>query len=158
MSIASLLVVPTDERTRSAFQFEHAMAHRQNMQVMGPLDQWSAIPYFIDPTIWDADPGTNWHLNHQQAHHDFISYLPAYFDQTQTAWKANPGIPTNQHMLDPVMNEPKSRSWWTHQNHTEHATANAAILPLPLYAQFLPPAIFALPWWLQPPRLVATFW
>ena len=78
MSQSTLLVFPDNERWKNAFSFDHAMEHRKLMSVMGPLTQWSTMPYFIDPMKYDGRPSTMWHMLHEQAHTDFTSYLPAY--------------------------------------------------------------------------------
>lgn len=147
MTQATLLRLPDDPAGRDAFTFDHAMAHRAVFAAMGPLDQWSVLPYFIDPTAYDARPGTNWHLNHQTAHNDFIEYLPP-----------NPFVPAHhtgiqiaQNLLDTEFNREDSLLWWTFDNHQHHFLAMAAIYPLDLTAD-------PLPWWLLAPRLVTNFW
>jgi hypothetical protein len=145
MSIATLLNIPDHPAGRNAFSFEHAMAHREYMAVMGPLDQWTLMPYFIDPAQYQSRPATKWPLNHQQAHNDFTTYLPA------DASALVAGIPSSQILLESDLNQPDSRTWWTFVNHQEHLTANEAILPIPDQDQ--PP-----PWWVQPPRRALVFW
>lgn len=160
MAQATLLNIPDDAKGRRAFTFDHAMAHRALMAVMGPLHQWSVMPYFIDPASFDARPADKWSLNHQQAHNDFNAYLPAYTDQTLAAWTNNPGIPTSQILIDSRMKDEGSRQWWTFINHQEHLIATNVILPLQLTptAPLPPPTIFAPLWWLRTPRLAATYW
>jgi hypothetical protein len=150
MSQATLLNVPDDYRGRSAFEFEHAMAHREVMIVMGPLTQWSVMPYFIDPARYQAPPGTNWHRNHQQAHDDVTTYLPA--DGTAL----EPGIPSSQVVQEGDLTDPERRTWWTFINHQEHYVSNAAIPVQGYTGRGL--TISALPWWMLNARLVATFW
>lgn len=154
MTLATLLVIPDDPAGRNLYAFDHAMAHRQLMAAMGPLYQWAIMPYFIDPFLFDSRPAQNWPLNHQQAHDDFTKMLPAY------GAALTEGIPTAQILVDSTLQDAGSRAWFTFGNHQEHLIANNAILPLPLTptATLPPGTIFALPWWLQAPRLVATYW
>lgn len=148
MSIATLLNVPADSAGQNAFAFEHAMAHRGVMAVMAPLNQWSAMPYFITPADWKARPANNWNLNHQQAHNDYASFLPAYPSDTQ------PNIPSfmDQNILvDTNMADPVSKTWWTFINHRDHFVANELILPLPF-------ALVTVPWWAVTGRRALNFW
>jgi hypothetical protein len=147
MSIPTLLVVPKTEVGKKAFAFEHAMAHRQVLSVMAPLSQWSGIPYFIDPTHWDARPADMWNLNHQKAHNDFNHQLPPYF----AAAVNTRGIPTHQILIDTGIGHKESLPWWTFANHREHHTANLAILPYP-------GALATVPWWSLPPYRATVFW
>jgi len=147
MAAPVLLVYPEHEAWRNVFAFEHAMAHRNNMAVMGPLDQWSVMPYWIDPTIYESRPATKWHLNHQQAHDDFNRNLPAY----PTA--AEPGITASQNLIDSDFARRESRTWWTFVNHNQHQIAASAISPIPGTGP-----TSQLPWWALPPRRVIRFW
>jgi hypothetical protein len=149
MSIGTLLNVPQHPAGKNVFAFEHAMAHREVMAVMGPLTQWSVVPYFIDPFQFDAQPGTNWHLNHQRSHDDFVAGLPPDF------LAENPGMTTNQPVLDNYLPQQDNRSWWTFINHQEHYTANQTVLPLPF---FLEGTHGGLPWWMTEGRFVRTYW
>lgn len=145
MSIATLLNVPADSAGQNAFAFEHAMAHREVMAVMAPLNQWSTMPYFITPADWKASPANDWNLNHQQAHNDYASYLPGY----QTA--LDPGF-TFQHILvDSNLSDPASRQWWTFLNNQDHYLANEVVLPLPF-------ALPTVPWWALVERRALNFW
>lgn len=140
-----LLVYPNDtEIARNTFSFDHAMAHRNVMAVMGPIDQWTVMPYWIDPTNYQAGPATNWRLQHQQAHDDFIETLPT----NPTA--ETPGIPMAQNLIDNDLQDPGTRAWWTFNNHMQHLIASSAILPLP--------SAEPIPWWYLPPRRVLTYW
>jgi len=147
VAIVTLLKIPETEVGQKAFSFEHAMAHRQATAVMGPLSQWSILPYFIDPAQFDASPANKWNLNHQQAHNDFTSDLPAY----STALV--PGIPLNQNLVDTNFKNPLSQLWWTFANHQEHFIANQAILPLNLTIP-----TDQLPFWAVVGRIVPTSW
>jgi hypothetical protein len=148
VSLATLLNIPNDPAGRNAFEFEHAMAHRTPMQIMGPLGQWSTMPYFIDPFVYDAAPGTTWHHGHQQAHNDFTSFLPANF--LTPSEQEGFGIPSNQILLDSRLPVEDSRAWWTFANFQEHYVVSN-LTPLPL-------TVATYPWWLEAPRLVANFW
>lgn len=145
MAISSLLNVPEGDAARNAFSFEHAMAHREVMAVMAPLNQWSAMPYFIDPADWKASPADSWNLDHQQAHNDYASYLPAY------SVALTPGF-TFQHILvDSNLADPASLTWWTFLNHQDHFLANNIVLPLPF-------ALPTVPWWAVLERRALSFW
>lgn len=144
MSTVSLLNLPSGDAARNAFTFDHAMAHRTVMQVMGPLSRFSIMPYFIDPTDYNARPATRWHQTHQQGHDDFNNGVPAY----STA--LTPRIPSSQILIDSNLQERGSRSWWTFANHMEHFVAADAIVPIP-------EAVF-LPWWWTVPSRVDVFW
>lgn len=123
MTIASLLVRPESDAGKTAFNFDHAMQHRNNFQVMAPLHQWTVLPYFIDPAQSQETPGSKWHLNHQQAHNDFTSALPSDFQRDAV------GIPTSQILLDSNLGDPGSLAWWTFINHQEHYIASAIVQP-----------------------------
>jgi hypothetical protein len=146
MARPTLMVFPTDDRTRNNWSFEHAMAHRSLMAVMGPLTQWSIMPYWVDPQNFQAGAADKWNLNHQQAHDDYNSFLPAY----STAPSA--GIPQAQILVDHNFQNQDNTSWWTFANHQQHLIAGSAIHPLPAAAT---PAT---PWWATPPRRVSRFW
>lgn len=147
MTPPTLLVIPDHEAGRNLFAFDHAMAHRSNYQVMGPLPQWTVMPYWIDPFEKDARPATKWHLNHQRSHDDFNSYLPA--DRASTV----PGIPSRQNLIDSNLQDDGIQSWWTFLNFQEHMVATDAVLPLPLTE-----TLDNTPWWVIDPRLISVFW
>ena len=161
MTIASLLYRPEDERAKTAFNFDHAMAHRAYYQLMAPLHEWTVMPYFIDPAQHVEIPGSMWHLNHQQAHNDFSLALPSDFQQPTT------GNPTRQILLDSNLDDPGSLTWWTFINHQEHYIANAIVLPAINQAQTvlvqIAPGQFVLvvlpPQWIQLSRwTLPPFW
>ena len=146
MSTAALLVIPRDNvASKGAYSFDHAMSHRNAMEIMGPLTQWSVMPYFVDPAHYDAQRADAWNLKHQQAHNDALTYLPA------TAQAVDPGFPTSQILVDTNFEDEASRTWWTFANHYEHFAVGQALAPVNL--QQTP-----LPWWLEPPRVVTVFW
>lgn len=145
MAISTLLNVPDGDAGRNAFAFDHAMAHRDVMAIMAPLDQWSAMPYFIEPTDWKASPANDWNLDHQQAHNDYASYLPAYSAASVAGF-------TWQHILvDSNLADQASLQWWTFLNHQDHFLANSIVLPLPF-------ALATVPWWALPHRRAMVFW
>lgn len=144
MSLATLLTFPQDERAQNAWGFDHAMAHRSMLAVMGPLHQWSAIPYFIDPQQFKATPANYWNLNHQQAHNDANYFLPSY------ALAADKGISSSQNLIDHDFRSQDGQQWWTFANHQEHRIAAGAINPIP--------GSDPIPWWAAIPRRVLTFW
>jgi hypothetical protein len=150
MALATLLVFPKegDTAAQNTFSFEHAMAHRSLMAVMGPLTQWSVMPYFIDPTNFSAGPAGVWNQAHQQAHNDFNGYLPGY-----SAAPAPPAPHLGFGQRQPLMDtnfQARPLAFWTFANHTEHLLAANTVLPLPTGTN--------VPWWAQPPRRVLTFW
>jgi hypothetical protein len=147
MPLATLMVYPTHEAQKNVFAFEHAMAHRNVQAVMGPLTQWTVMPYFIDPTDYQATPANKWNLNHQQAHDDFTKNLPAF----STARVA--GIPMNQNLMDTDLQDQSRIAWWTHNNHQQHLVAANAVLPLPSWMEQA-----QMPWWYLEPRRVQVFW
>lgn len=147
MSLASLLVVPNSDAGRNAFGFDHAMSHRNLMVAMGPLNQWSVAPYFVDPWIFAARPATSWPLSHQQAHNDFTTFLPA----NPAVAPGTVGFPIVQNLLEQDLTREDGLPWWTFANHQEHFIASNAILPLDL-------TVAQLPWWLLAPRLALTAW
>jgi hypothetical protein len=160
MAVVSLLVNPTDGPSRAVYSFEHAMAHRLPQQQMGPLSQWSVLPYWIDPQDFQAAPANKWNLNHQQAHLDFRKVSPA--GPWAGAYPAAPGIPTSQLLMDTDLKSPGAVAWTTFANHQEHYIINNAILPyilsgtVPVQTPPLPP--WQAPWWFQSPRYVPNAW
>lgn len=129
---ATLMVLPDvdNSRWRSVWEFDHAMAHRQYLALMAPLNRFSAIPYFIEPlpapTPPFPRPADLWSLDHQQAHNDYQLSLPSIWGTTEVGF----GIPSTQNLIDTDLNAAESRSWWTHANHQQHYIADNAILPL----------------------------
>jgi hypothetical protein len=152
MAIASLLVTPKDASSRAVFSFEHAMAHRTAQQQMGPLNRWSLMPYFIDPTNFQANPADKWNLNHQQAHWDMREVSPQSFVST------DPGIPTAQPLMDTNQQSPGAVAWTTFANHQEHFILNNAIMPFLLHGIGTVATPWAPPWWFTAPRYVPQAW
>jgi hypothetical protein len=103
MSFANLLV------QNGPFAFEHAMAHRYWMMAL-PLNQYSVVPYELDPM--QNDP--MWALNHQQAHTDSIATPPPLGPF---------GEPYPQNLIDT-----KFGLWWTFANHQSHLIGNDNML------------------------------
>lgn len=118
MSLATLLTVPTDQYSKSAFAFEHRMAHRALSLTMGPMSQFSVAPYFFDP---QTNSG-GWLQNHQQAHNDFRVNLPVRWGWWGTLTQAY-GVDSSQNLQDVDMNDPGQRRWWTWVNHQDHLIA-----------------------------------
>lgn len=106
------------------FAFEHMMAHRRYFSQMSPLDRYSALPYLLDPAYDTAIRASLWHLNHQKAHTDFATSLPANYNTVEV------GIPTAQPLADSDLSDEASLTWWTFLQHREHFLADQAILPL----------------------------
>lgn len=146
MSLATLMAFPQGERAQNAWSFDHAMAHRGLLAVMGPLHQWSAIPYFVDPQQFRARPTDPWNLNHQQAHNDYNKFLPAY------ALATDGGISQSQILVEHDFRSQDGQPWWTFANHQEHRVASGAIHPLPGDGRT------DTPWWATGSRRVPRFW
>ena len=133
MSLASLLVM-TEPFT---FAFEHAMAHRNFLGAMSPLDAFTAVPYFLDPP--SASP--MFHLYHNRAHQDALAPTtalmtpvvpgerPGYIQSGPFQTELPLGVPFPQDFL---MNTPtptqERQKWWTWTNQQEHL-AGMDILP-----------------------------
>jgi hypothetical protein len=99
MASVTLMRQGTRWGQRATFSFEHAMAHRTPLGVIGyqpgftpqtgstaspipprpPLSQYSVIPYFIDPPMGQRTGAGKWHLNHQQAHDDMLRNIPSRY-------------------------------------------------------------------------------
>jgi hypothetical protein len=113
----------------NTFAFEHAMGHRNYFGAMHPLTRFSVLPYLLDPPHGTDISGGPWNLNHQQAHNDAHSALPAQY-----------GIPSDlslnlfigQNLRDTSSKNPDQLKWWTFANHMEHYVANNTILPGPV--------------------------
>ena len=84
------------------FGFEHAMAHRELLGAMAPLDRFSVIPYFVHPQTL---PSGGWRMDHQQAHN---------------AMAATPSPLLEQILRDSNLFNPEQRKWWEFMNHHEH--------------------------------------
>lgn len=120
MSVASLLVY----KNSPTFAFEHAMAHRNMLGGMAPLDQFSVLPYLLDPMQKPNEPVTKWHLNHQQAHNDaMVTLLSPYYGLVELT-----GINSHQILIDTPLAEEGPQRWWTFNNQQEHLLAQASIL------------------------------
>ena len=117
-----------------SFAFEHAMAHRNAMGVMSPLDRFSVVPYLLDPEQNLAIPGSMWHLDHQQAHNDALTHLPTEFGAPTV------GLFIGGILRDYDLDNQAQRTWWTFQNHMEHYVGGNTITP----DVYLPPP--ALQW------------
>lgn len=109
-----------------AFSFEHYMAHSTYYGVMSPLYRFSVLPYMIDPMGDVNVMAGDWNLNHQQAHNDFLSTLPAYW------YAQSAGIPMSQILVETNLNSPEEMQWWLFSNLVEHQAANNSILPGPI--------------------------
>lgn len=117
-------------RADPIFDFHHAMSHRTLYATMFPLSQFSVMPYFIEPVPSTGQrPGTDWPLDHQQAHDDYANALPPYYSATRVGF----GIPTMQNLVDTI--SPESDQWWIFTNFMEHFLAEDATQPLPTGAQ-----------------------
>ena len=123
MALPSLLHYTDDELGRNTFAFEHAMAHRNVLGAMSPLDAFSVVPYLLDPMQNTEIPATKWHQNHQQAHDDFNNALPTYFGATTV------GIRPAVNLIDYNLTDQRQLAWWTFSNQTEHFVAENSILP-----------------------------
>ena len=105
------------------FAFDHAMAHRNGLGIMSPLDRFSAIPYFVDPMVGVAEPASIWHLRHQQAHNDALANLPTEFGASTV------GLFIGQNLRDYNLDDARLRTWWTFENHMEHYVGGNTISP-----------------------------
>lgn len=108
----------------AAFDFEHAMAHRNALGVMSPLTRWSVVPYLLDPRQNSDVPASMWHTNHQQAHDDAQRALPDYYGATSYGNLAIAGI-----LADYDLSKPDQLRWWTFKNHMDHMIGGSTILP-----------------------------
>jgi hypothetical protein len=111
--MAQILTMGDNPLQQKAFAFDHAMRHRDVLGAMAPLDRFTLIPYFVDPSTEKPF----WLLVHGQAHIDFTGTL---------------GIPTRQPLVDTNLANDEKRSWWEFVNNQEHmlaedATVNATL-------------------------------
>ena len=133
------------------FGFEHAMAHRNALAVIGfqpaggtvtnpiparpPLSKFSAIPYFIDPMQNTGRRAGKWHLNHQQAHDDAFRNLPSqyYFAPPPpgTLGSVTFGLRIGGNLVDTSFADDRQLKWWEFQNHIEHYVGSTVIAPAP---------------------------
>ena len=142
MTLVSLLTV--NEGHKAAFGFEHAMAHRNYLGQMAPLDRFSVIPYLLDPMQDLSIPGSSWHLDHQQAHNDALVSIPSYYQGPDGAapTTVQTGLFIGQNLRDYNLDNLDQLRWWTFTNHVEHYIANGVTLPA---SQDPPPQTF--PFW-----------
>lgn len=134
MSQATLLVFPDNERWKNVFSFDHAMAHRYIMSMMGPLNQWSAMPYFIDPMHYDDDPSGPWHFAHQQAHDDFNSYLPPHPNADPPPGMIFQGPIASVHLVSGGTGFTSAPTFTVHSAFGSGASFHYTIGPAPTYA------------------------
>lgn len=79
---AVVLINPNDPM----LDFEHMMQHRQyfavmgNHAVQGNLNQFSVLPYVLDPSQDKDKAAWSWNQRHQQAHDDFNLDLPGNYN------------------------------------------------------------------------------
>jgi hypothetical protein len=123
------------------FAFQHAMYHRNALGVMSPLTRFSVIPYFIDPATGKRS-ADSWYLNHGQAHNDAMNNLPSTYLGEVTA-----GSGVGANLVDTVLDNPWSRSWWVFQNNLEHYVGANTILPAPQIPPPPPAPTWTFPFW-----------
>ena len=141
MSLATLIGEPQTGLAWGTFAFEHAMAHRSLMGIMGVegefvrevvgppivpghflpniggLQGFTTMPYFIDPQSNDG----LWHLFHNQAHQDAMSVLPNSFGFTAIG-----NIAPNHDFVDYNLDKEGKATYWVWRNHQQHLDANSA--------------------------------
>ena len=107
------------------FWFDHEMAHRLPLGAMAPLDQFSPLPYLLDP----FNEGGWWRLIHSTAQNAFIENLPSWpGSRDQEGWANNGiGLATHQPLFAPDVEKPGQREWWTLANFREHLAAEASL-------------------------------
>jgi hypothetical protein len=129
MSFVTLLV--QNPGFEPAFTFDHAMNHRAYLGQMSPLDQYTVVPYFIDPPQDQGISASQWHLNHQQSHNDALHAIPNNWNFYATLPLPDPdiGLFIGQNLRDTSFDNQGQKLWWTFANHMEHYIANAATLP-----------------------------
>jgi len=104
-----------------AFSWENAMSHKVIAYDLA-LEGLSPIPPFsFDPMQGTDEPASPWHLQHQQAHNDFLAALPT------SAGASSTGIPIGWILVDTTFSDPGQLQWWTFANQNEHLAAMAAI-------------------------------
>lgn len=163
MALPDLMRLGDSQVDRDLFAFEHAMAHRTLLISMSPLTRFGQIPYMrmLDPMLDIQQPAVDWHLNHQQAHNDFMRVLPQ-------SYGAKPvGLFIGGNVIDYNLDDEEQRQWWIHRNHTEHYVATGTISPPPgpigpgpeQPLPPLPPIPWPPNWWLnQSPRYKYPAW
>lgn len=111
-----------------AFDFEHWMAHTNNLGVMSPLTRF-VLPYFLMPSDGAADEAGDWRFNHQVAHDDANANLPSGYGSLTV------GLPMGANLVDGDLNDSQALSWWSFQNFQEHLAQANSILPPPAPGQ-----------------------
>src|SRR5262245_52785468 len=107
------------------FDFEHAMAHRNALAVIYPLQRFSVVPYFIEPEQNVERRAGKWHLNHQQAHTDALNNFPSRYYWPPTTMPQPPPLPPIQvpatvrfglrvggNLIDTSFADERQRRWW----------------------------------------------
>jgi hypothetical protein len=115
--VAQILTMGDDAASQKAFAFDHAMRHRDALGAMAPLDRFTLIPYFVDPSTEKPF----WLLVHGQAHIDFTSTL---------------SIPSQQPLVDTDLADERKRTWWEFVNNQEHLLAEDATVNMTLTFPF----------------------
>jgi hypothetical protein len=118
VSLPALLTV--DSRRLGSFQnfnFEHDQDHRSWWWAISPVDQFSAMPYFIDPA---APENGAWRFDHGWAHADALP--PGYLDATT--------ILGQQNLIDVNFRDSPQTQWWLWANLLEHYTASTLLQTL----------------------------
>jgi hypothetical protein len=69
-----------------------------------------SLRLLLDPMLNQGVPGSNWHLDHQQAHN-----------------AARGGINSDQILRDSDLFDREQQLWWTFTNHQEHILLTAAL-------------------------------
>lgn len=135
VSLSTILAPPTAGNL-PAWQFEHAMAHRElfgAMAIAPPepvqgeffvgaagLNRFTVLPYFIDPQR-NIPP---WHFDHGQAHQDYQNALPIAFG-IESLGALDPTID----YIDTNLAGEGQLIWWTFANHQAHLVAQT-VLPI----------------------------
>lgn len=107
MALSTLLNLSINDRSISAFDFEHDMHHR------ALAEKTATNSYVFDPPYDTHIPASGWHYNHQQMHNNFTAALP---------------FSRNQNLKENNLVNDRNRTWWTFINHQDHLIANAALV------------------------------
>jgi hypothetical protein len=107
-----------------AFAFEHFQSHIIYFSHMLPIPRFSVMPYLLDPMLEVNWPAVSWHLNHQQAHDDFLATLPTARGSSRI------GIPGSQLLVDVNLAIPEDEQWWLFSNLIEHQLADSVLPPI----------------------------
>lgn len=108
MSLATLLVYPSDPRVQAWFSFAHQMAHNSLVEAMSAPIPFNLANYLIDPTPPETGGGDSWMFAHQQAHDDAASHY---------------GVQPSLNLLE---QSPDSSPWWVFANFSEHMSLSRA--------------------------------